>query len=221
MHVFISSVISGFEAFRDVAAAAARTLDHTVVRAEDFPASSSTPQRACLAGVRKADVVVLLLGARYGSAQASGLSPTHEEYREARDRSPVIVLVQEGVTREADQEAFLAEVRDWSQGHYTASFHDVETLREGLVRALHQLELSRATGPIDSEDLRERTRALIPTDGRHAEARLVLAIASGPRQAVLRPAALEDRGLSESLMREAEFGDHRIFRYAPGNERAH
>jgi len=79
------------EAFRDAAEAAAQVLGHEVIRAEDFAASSSTPQQACLQGAREADVAVLLLGARYGAVQASGLSATQEEYRELRDRSPVIV----------------------------------------------------------------------------------------------------------------------------------
>jgi hypothetical protein len=81
MKIFLSSVIRGFEAYRNAAARAARALRHEVKRAEDFPASSATPQQACLAGVRWAEAVILLLGVRYGDRQASGISPTHEEYR--------------------------------------------------------------------------------------------------------------------------------------------
>src|SRR2546423_4923474 len=94
MKVFISSVISGFEAYREAAAHAARILGHEVVRAEDFGASPDSPQRACLAAVRAADTVLLLLGARYGDPQPSGLSPTHEEYREAREIRSVLAFVQ-------------------------------------------------------------------------------------------------------------------------------
>ena len=71
MKVFISSVITGSERFRDAVEAAVESLGHEVVRAEDFGASPDTPQQACLAGVRQADVVVLLVGARYGAVQAS------------------------------------------------------------------------------------------------------------------------------------------------------
>jgi hypothetical protein len=52
MKIFLSSVIRGLEAYRDAAARAARALRHEVKRAEDFAASSATPQQACLAGVR-------------------------------------------------------------------------------------------------------------------------------------------------------------------------
>ena len=93
MQVFISSVVSGMQEFREAAATGARTLGHEVKRSEDFPASPATPQQACLAGVRWADVVILLLGSRYGQVQPSGLSATHEEYEEAKERHPVLCLL--------------------------------------------------------------------------------------------------------------------------------
>ena len=93
MKVFLSSVIGGMEEYRAAARQAAETLGHTVVAAKDFRVSPNSPQQVCLAGVREADVVALLLGTRYGAPQASGLSPTHEEYREARGRKPVLTFV--------------------------------------------------------------------------------------------------------------------------------
>ena len=92
MRVFISSVITGYEHFRDAVAAAVVSLGHEVIRAEDFGASPDTPQQACLGGVRDADVVVLLVGARYGAVQPSGRSATDEEYREARESKEVLVF---------------------------------------------------------------------------------------------------------------------------------
>jgi hypothetical protein len=81
--VFISSLISGYEPYRTAVMEAVETLGHQVVRAENIPASPGTPQQACLAAVRDSDLVVLLIGERYGYPQLSGLSATHEEYREA------------------------------------------------------------------------------------------------------------------------------------------
>ena len=95
MRVFISSLITGFESLRDAAASASATLGHEPVRAEDFQASPDSPQQACLAGVRGSDVVVLILGERYGVVQQSGLSATHEEYRVARESRPVLVFIQQ------------------------------------------------------------------------------------------------------------------------------
>ena len=47
-----------------------REPGYAVIAAEDFGASPGSPQQVCLAGVREADVVVLLLGARYGTPQS-------------------------------------------------------------------------------------------------------------------------------------------------------
>src|ERR1051326_6906942 len=108
MKIFISSVIRGLESFRDAAANGASTLRHEVNRAEDFGASADSPQRVCLAGVRESDVVILLIGARYGEAQGDRrLSPTHEEYLEARERGSVLVFVPNAVGCEPSQKALL------------------------------------------------------------------------------------------------------------------
>lgn len=153
VRVFVSSVIRGLEEFRDAAVRAARSLRHEVKRAEDFGASPASPQAACLAGVRWADVVLLILGERYGDPQASGLSPTHEEYREARERCSVLALIQDGVERDTAQARFLEEVRDWVSGHYTASFSTPEEIHDEVVRALHELELAHAAGPLDENEM--------------------------------------------------------------------
>src|ERR1700731_1975948 len=164
MKVFISSVIRGFEAYRDAASRAARALRHDVKRAEDFAASAATPQQACLAGVRWADAVVLLLGTRYGDRQGSGLAPTHEEYREARDRCSVLVFIQQNANFEPEQQGFVSEVQNWSTGHFTATFSTPEELRDQVTAALRDLELSRAVGPVDEAEMLNRARALLPND---------------------------------------------------------
>ncbi len=51
--VFISSVIAGMEEYRAAAREAAENLGYTVIAAEDFGASPSSPQQVCLEGVRK------------------------------------------------------------------------------------------------------------------------------------------------------------------------
>jgi hypothetical protein len=48
--IFISPGVGGMEQARVAAAAAASMLGHQVIRAEDFGASSASPQQVCLAG---------------------------------------------------------------------------------------------------------------------------------------------------------------------------
>ncbi len=132
--MFISSPIHGLEPFRDAAARAAAALRHEVKRSEDFGAAADTPQQARLAGVRWADAVLLLLGARYGERQPSGLSATHEEYREAKSRCPMLAFVQREVEREAVQQEFIDEVRGWAGGVLTGDFASPEELQDGVSR---------------------------------------------------------------------------------------
>ena len=82
MKVFISSLIAGLQPLRQAARTAVTTLSHQPLMAEDFGAQAHSPQIACLNGVRDADLIVLILGESYGAVQSSGLSATHEEYRE-------------------------------------------------------------------------------------------------------------------------------------------
>ena len=218
MNVFISSVVDGMEEFRDAASDGAAVLRHKVTRAEHFRASPATPQEACLREVRESDVVVLIIGERYGFVQASGMSATHEEYLEAKDRKPIVVFVQRDVEREPRQEEFLRDVQDWANGQYTATFGDAEELRDKVTDALHTLEISIATGPVDEDELLERASKMLPQDDRWigGGASLVVAAAGGPRQQVLRPTEIEDPKLARKLMAEAMLGDLAILNPAAG-----
>ena len=220
MKVFVSSLIGGYEEQRAAAQEAIETLGHEVVRAEDFPASAGTPQQACLAAVRDSDLVVLLMGERYGVPQASGLSATHEEYREARERKPVLVFVESGVTREPAQQKFLDEVQAWATGHFRASFSSPETLKTTLVRALHGHELATSAGGVDEADLVARATALLPRPHGIGAAELVLAVAGGPHQQVMRPPELEDPGLARDVQRDALFGDYPVLDPSQGTNTA-
>ena len=212
--------MQGWRNTGDAAAQAARSLGHEVIRAEDFGARPDSPQIACLDGVRQAEVVILIMGASYGALQSSGLSATHEEYREARERCPVLVMVQDGAEREDGQAEFLAEVRDWAQGHYTKSFTSAVQLRDAVIRALHELELAHAAGPVDSDEMLRRAIALLPreTHGSSGRARLALILTGGPVQAVLRPAQLEAPDLRERIHQMALFGDTAVLDTRQGTD---
>ncbi|MFL6136690.1 MAG: DUF4062 domain-containing protein [Frankiaceae bacterium] len=210
MKVFLSSSMAGYEALRDAAASAIRALGYEVVRAEDFGASPSSPQQACLAAVRAADVVVLVLGERYGDVQSSWLSATHEEYREARDQRPVLAFIQRGGEPESRQVEFIREVQGWEQ-HYIASFEDPADLQALVTRGLHDHALANASAPLDEAELVSRAQSLLAGDRRQTSGgRLSLAVAGGPRRSVLRPAELESTQLRKVLLAEALTGEFAV-----------
>jgi len=216
--VFISSLIRGLESFRDAAASGIMTLGHLPVRAEDFGAAPDSPQQACLAGVRDSDALVLIVAATYGHVQASGLSPTHEEYREARDTRPVLVFIQRGVQPDRQQAAFISEIQGWEHGHFTASFSDVDDLRDRIIRALHDYVLANETAPLDEVELANRARSLVPIKGATGGTDLLVAVAGGPLRAVLRPAELESAELRRFLLAEALTGGDAVLTPSAGTD---
>lgn len=221
MRVFLSSVIAGYGDFRTAAADAITTLGYEVSRAEDFGASAATPQQACLAAVREADLVVLVLGSRYGARQNSGYSATHEEYHEARGSVPVLVFVQEEIGYEPEQSRFIREVQDWESGNLTQGFTSPEELRQAVTRELHRHVLSDASQTAGQDDLLDRAQEAIQGGVAHwQEPQLVLSVSAGPHQEILRPSEQEDGTLAQWVQREALFGSSRLFVPEEGIERS-
>jgi len=222
MKIFVSSLIVGMEHLRAAAKAAIEELGHTPVMAEDFVASPKSPQIACLFGVREAGVTVLILGAEYGVRQPSGYSATEEEFREAREARPVIAFVQNGVMQTAAQTAFVKEVEGWSGGYFRGAFDGPDDLRRKIVRALHEWELSNASAPVDQAQLTAAALAIMPKSDRGRSSgrgpSVVIGLVSGPPNAILRPSEIEDRSLTEKLLKEAMFGSHRILDTGAGSD---
>ncbi len=215
MKIFISSLISGFEPFREAARAAVATLRHEAIMAEDLAAQPNSPQIACLQGVRSADLVLLLMGARYGNPQSpSGLSPTHQEYLEARDTKPMLVFVQAGVECEPEQAKFLSEVQAWEGGHFRDAFKTPEHLKDLVTRAIHEYQLSHAAAPLDVAGLIETAKGLLPRTrqgNQSGSPMLNMVFVGGPFQRILRPAQLEEASLAKALHQQALFGEPGLF----------
>lgn len=219
MKVFISSLISGMEAERAAAKRAIELLRHEAVMAEDFGARASSPQVACLDGIRQSDLVVLILGPRYGAKQASGLSATHEEYREAQGRKPILTFVQSGEA-EADQAALIEEAGSWERGLYRNAFSTPDELRDLVTRDLHDYSLTQATAPMDPDAMVRRAQEILSDRDRDRSSRVALhlAITTGPGTTILRPAELESRDLAEAMEQQALFGRTAVFDRRVGTE---
>lgn len=226
MKVFISSIINGMQLERSAAREAIEGLDHEPVMAEDFGAQPHSSQVACLKGIRDSDAVVLILGEQYGAKQPSGLSATHEEYREARKGHPVFAFLSKSRSHDPDQDSFVREVEGsegWDKGLFRGTYEDPAELRRQITRAINRWQKSNAAAPLDPKELLARATESLPSDrhGRRAQgSSLVVSIATGPTQEVLRPSELESRSLSQELLKEAMFGAHAIFNVAKGSQHA-
>lgn len=107
---------------------------------EEITPQDKSAQHAYLDGVERADHFVMLLGRRYGIADATGASPTHKEALRASDRNiPRLLFVLSGVdSRERD-----VKLNDWLGSLYNelsgATFDSTETLVARLDAQLREL----------------------------------------------------------------------------------
>jgi hypothetical protein len=98
------------------------------------------------------------------------------------------------VTRDSDQTAFMTEVQGWDAGLFRSGFTTPEQLRAQITRRLHEWQVATMAGPVDEQDLLRRALALVPEEQRgfyRAGRSLVLTLAAGPRQQILRPSDME------------------------------
>lgn len=208
------------ESLRAAAKEAVSQLGHEPVMAEDFGARPHSPQIACLDGLRRSGLVILILGEDYGASQSSGLSATHEEYREAKSTHPVIAFVENNVQRPADQAAFVKEVQDWAGGLFRGGFDTPENLKKDITRAIHEWQVSTAASPLNFSELEQLAREAVNEErserSRHPS--LIFSITGGPIQSILRPSQIEKAELADELLQGALFGHEKIFSTATGNK---
>jgi hypothetical protein len=139
--VFVSSVMDDeMIPHRNAARAYLRRMSATPLMWEEITPQDKSAQHAYLDGVDQATIFVLMLGRRYGIADASGASPTHKEAIRAASRNiQRLLFTLAGVeSRERD-----VKLNDWLASLYNeisgASFDSSETLVARLDVQLREL----------------------------------------------------------------------------------
>jgi len=211
MKVFISSVIHGYGHYRDGVAEIIKELGYVAIRSEDFPAQPNTPQQACLQAVREADVMVLLLGAKYGTIQLSGLSATQEEYEEAEHvGKPILVFIESNTDPDQKQKQFIDQFRSWHSGKILDYFLNLSDLKYKIKRSLYQLDQSISNSEFDSNSLVKRAESLIGGDITYREPLLLFSLVGGPKNQIIRPAVLNDFNFQQQIEQYAKKKNHSV-----------
>ena len=141
MRIFVSSVVVGYEEYRNVARETIEAAGHTPVLVEAQPVTGLPPQEECLLEIQRSDAVAFLLGGRYGTPQASGKSPVHEEWKHALDLGKTILVFREQVSEvDSKQQVLLKEVEPWETGKRWGTFANPAELAIKIVAALKHLE---------------------------------------------------------------------------------
>ena len=212
--IFVSSVMADYQEYREAASAGIRQAGCDAVLAEDFAAQGTSSRNACLDGVQTADALVLLLGPRYGWIAPSGRSATEEEYQEARHRHmPILVFVQDGLSREPDQQDFIARVEDYIHGHFRRSFQSPDDLRRLVKEAVIERDLEA-----DSQHLagaKGRIRAALhrrPPDNRYT-VWMKTAWTTLRDEEVVDPLTLTNEGFKNRVLRLGHDCEPSLLRY--------
>lgn len=215
--VFVSSVMQGFELFRDAARAGVQAGACEPVMAEDWPSLAHSSRTACLDGVASADAFVLVVGERGGWTAPSGKLVVEEEWEEAQRRKlPVRVFVQDGVVLDAAAARLAAAVSDYVGGHFRRTFTDPATLAAEIERSLQTIEPLPSHAMTTSADAL-RTLALtvgVQTQGNGvSEKTLRFVLAPERAGEVVDPRVLDDAVFHHQVMTAAQSPAHRIVAY--------
>lgn len=100
-NIFVSSTVDDLRYLRDGLREAIEDLAYNAILSEHGGVGYLRPTTAadsCVATVQQCQMMVLIVGKRYGSISADGFSVTHHEMRKARElRIPIITFVESDV----------------------------------------------------------------------------------------------------------------------------
>jgi hypothetical protein len=163
--VFISSEMRDLRAERRVLADALRAIGLNVVMFEDLGGREDDAATAYLDGVARSNIYLGVVADRYGTMLASGRSPTHEEYREARRRGLRIAVwvAADDPGRQGDARDFVAEVRTF---HTTGTYSGPDDLVASVVARLREIAAEEESPWVKLGHVVFRADS-IQDDGRH------------------------------------------------------
>lgn len=215
--VFVSSIMQGFEPFREAARDGVKASGCEPLLAEDWPSQGDSSRTACLDLVASSDALVLIIGERGGWTAPSGKLVVEEEWDEARRRKlPVRVFVQEGVERDGEAARLAATASDYITGLFRRTFTDPGSLAAEVERALHDIEpLSTNAMTASTDDLRTLALAIGDAGSQNDAGDKTLRFVLAPERAgeVIDPRTLDEAGFHHAVMTAAQSPAHRIVSY--------
>ena len=149
LRIFLSSTYADLRGYRKAIDELLRRYGEVFVGMEYFGARSGTPLETCLEEVAACDLVLVLVGSRYGTLTGDGDSYTHREVRAAHAAGvPVLPFVQADPPRvRAAERRRRAEFVGFLGEHHTlARFTTPESLVTEVAAALRRFEDERRGG---------------------------------------------------------------------------
>lgn len=214
--VFVSSVVEGFDAYREAARAAIHSAGgEAILVNEDFPSIHTSSRNACLDAVASSDIFVLLIGRRGGWRTPSGRLVVEEELEEARKRRIPILVFIEDVEQDADARKLSKTVSDYVAGHFRVRFQGPDGLESEVTRALRPLvEISQRPTMDRNEILSFFRRPYRVGD----QTTLRFVLVPERREEIIDPVKLGSVDFAELLLEIAHSRSIRLFGYGFAKE---
>jgi hypothetical protein len=131
--VFVSSVIEGFQLYRQAAREAINSAGmEAILVNEDFPSVAASSRNTCLDAVESCDWLLLLIDLRGGWKTPSGKLVIEEEYERARElKKPVLAFIRTGNPDEEAQR-FAEKVSSYVEGLFRQNFSSPRELKDKI-----------------------------------------------------------------------------------------
>ncbi len=213
--VFVSSVIDGFEEYRDAARRGIVEAGAEPVLVEDLPAQDETPRNVCLDGVASCDVVVVIVGSRAGWRTPSGQFAMVEEAEFARRRGIPLMVFLEDTGRDEEAEQIVSELEDYVDGRFRKKFSGCDELSALVRDCVSPLCSSLKTRPRDPAQF-EVLSSEEPEDTGETTLRVV--VAPERDEEVIDPAQLQSKAFSRTVLEAGHRDDVDFFSYRNPHE---
>ena len=210
--VFVSSVIEGFEAYRETAGQAIDIAGgEPVLVNEQFPSMASSSRNACLDAIESCDYVVLVLGARAGWRAPSGKFVIEEEFDHAQLRKIPVLLFIANSAQEPDAQRLSRQFSDYVNGLFRRKFTSLDDLAREVERALRPLleksRLNMDSTPDPIAGLLTRPYSF------HDQTALRVAVAPERVEEVFDPVRLASSEFADRVMEIGHSNQVRLFGY--------
>lgn len=209
--VFVSSVVEGFEAYRDAARIGIENAGgEAVLVNEQFPSAVDSSRNACLDAIDSCDYFVVVLGGRGGWRTPSGRLVVEEEIEHARRRKIPALVFLEKIARDADADQLARRLSDYIDGMFRVQFTGPKELADEVERALRPLLERSPRATMHSDPIAAH---FSPPHQFQDQVSLRFAIAPERAEEVFDPLELASPEFAERLMECAHAKDVRLFGY--------
>lgn len=216
--VFVSSVVDGFEEYREAARQGIEAAGgEPVLVNEDFPAQPDSPRNACLDAVDSCDIYLAIIGERGGWTAPSGRLVVEEEYDRARGSNLRPLVFLKNVERDDDAEQLVHKMSDYVTGRFRVEFDSPEQLENEVQQALELIIDTHKSAQIDMVTVQQGVEEPYRFQN---DASLRFALSPVRQEEVVDPVFLESEDFEDLIYGIAHHRDLRLLEYEKSKQRS-